>query len=253
MATVGELRADLHRQAAEAASALAAAEERHARALERYATDAATAQDQLKARLRVEVEAALARHEGALATEQARTEAAAAMAEALRAEMSRQEPAYGALLDQVRATAEAQAARAEEAAAARVAAERRADELGVALDRYLHEGPAEQGVLADIRARLGPVQAERISRFATGGERVTHLVEALGPGGRLALRDWLRALSPVGQYVTRHSRETLRGYRARGLLDDNPTRSTCLPGRPKPFDAAVIPHRFVHGIPHRAP
>ncbi len=85
----------------------------------------------------------------------------------------------------------------------------------------LPEGPAEQAVLADIRARLGPVQAERISRFATGGERVAQLVEDLGPGGRLALRDWLRALSPVGQYVTRHSRETLRGYRARGLLDDN--------------------------------
>lgn len=44
---------------------------------ERYATDAATAQDQLEARLRAEAEAALAHHEGALATEAARTQAAA--------------------------------------------------------------------------------------------------------------------------------------------------------------------------------
>ena len=82
-------------------------------------------------------------------------------------------------------------------------------------------GPAEAAVLRSIRSRLGPVQTERISRFGTGEEPVDHLVGDLGPEGRRCLRAWLRALSPVGQYVTRHSRETLKQYRALGLLDDN--------------------------------
>lgn len=165
---VGELRADLHRQADEAASALAAAEERHARALERYATDAATTKDQLEARLRAEAEAALARHEGALATEAARTMAAAEMAEALRAEMSRQEAAYGALLDQVRATAEAQAARAEEAAAARVA-----PSAGLTISEWLWTGIAPDPAPSRPQSRLRRLASGAPRRRANMGPYLT--------------------------------------------------------------------------------
>jgi hypothetical protein len=79
----------------------------------------------------------------------------------------------------------------------------------------------ERAVLEGIERRLGPVQAERIERFGTGKEGVEQLVTDLGVHGRSALREWLRALSPVGQYVTRHSRETLKLYRAAGLLSEN--------------------------------
>ena len=82
-------------------------------------------------------------------------------------------------------------------------------------------GPAEEAVLASIRARLGPVQTERITRFGTGAEPPDLLVADLGPDGRAALRSWLRMQSPVGQHVTRHSRETLRRYRELGLLTEN--------------------------------
>jgi superfamily II DNA or RNA helicase len=85
----------------------------------------------------------------------------------------------------------------------------------------LPSGPAEEAVLADIRARLGPVQATRITRFGTGAEPPEELVANLGPEGRAALRSWLRMQSPVGQHVTRHSRETLRRYRDLGLLKEN--------------------------------
>jgi hypothetical protein len=85
----------------------------------------------------------------------------------------------------------------------------------------LPSGPAEAATLEAIQARLGPVQAERISRFGVGDDAVDTLVQDLGPQGRTALRSWLRTLGPVGQYVTRHSRETLREYRARGLLSEN--------------------------------
>lgn len=95
------------------------------------------------------------------------------------------------------------------------------------LDRVLQQtprlppGPAEEAVLDNIRTQFGSVQAERIARFGTGKERPGELVSQIGPDGTSALRVWLRLLSPVGQYVTRHSRATLRQYRARGLLKDN--------------------------------
>lgn len=82
--------------------------------------------------------------------------------------------------------------------------------------------PADAAVLARIQAQLGPVQADRIARFGVGeAAAVDTLLADLGREGRQCLRVWLRTVSPVGQYVTRHSRETLKQYRASGLIDDN--------------------------------
>jgi hypothetical protein len=72
-----------------------------------------------------------------------------------------------------------------------------------------------------MRSRLGPVEATRIERFGAGDLSDEHVADELSIDGREALRSWLRALSPVGQGVTRHSRETLKQYRARGLLSEN--------------------------------
>lgn len=79
---------------------------------------------------------------------------------------------------------------------------------------------ADHAVLERIRAELGLVQQDRITRFGRAGEDVGALVEGLGGDGRRLLREWLRHRSPVGQLVTRHTRGTLRRYRAAGLLDE---------------------------------
>jgi len=50
------------------------------------------------------------------------------------------------------------------------------------------------------------------------------------------LRAWLRLLSPVDQYVTRHSREALRLYRTRGQLTENLAARDVRP-EVIPFDA----------------
>jgi len=49
---------------------------------------------------------------------------------------------------------------------------------------------------------------------------VAATVEDLGVVGRRELRAWLRQRGPVGHYVTRHSRQTLRRYRDLGLLTE---------------------------------
>ncbi len=87
----------------------------------------------------------------------------------------------------------------------------------------LPSSPAESAVLARIHAQLGPVAAVRIARFGTGDEEgaLDALLADLCAEGRQSLRLWLRTLSPVSQYVTRHSRETLKQYHARGLITDN--------------------------------
>jgi hypothetical protein len=79
---------------------------------------------------------------------------------------------------------------------------------------------ADHAVLERMRAELGPVQQDRLQRFARPGEDVAALIEGLGAGGRRRLRAWLRHRSPVGQLVTRHTRTTLRRYRDAGLLDE---------------------------------
>jgi superfamily II DNA or RNA helicase len=82
-------------------------------------------------------------------------------------------------------------------------------------------GPAERAVLAGIRMRLGPVETARVERFGVSDQRDQQVVDELSTEGRDALRRWLHTLSPVGQHVTRHSRETLKQYRAQGLLQAN--------------------------------
>lgn len=95
------------------------------------------------------------------------------------------------------------------------------------LDSALQETPrlpetgAETVVMTDLRRRLGPVEADLIAKFGTGDLSGSAIVEQLSPDGRAGLREWLDQLSPVNQYVTRHSRETLKLYRARGLLHEN--------------------------------
>ena len=85
----------------------------------------------------------------------------------------------------------------------------------------LPETAAEDAVTRTIAGRVNAVDAELIERFGTGGQDGAEIARQLSPAGRDALRTWLRQLSPVGQYVTRHSRETLRLYRARGELTEN--------------------------------
>ncbi|HEV8597474.1 MAG TPA: helicase-related protein, partial [Candidatus Dormibacteraeota bacterium] len=94
------------------------------------------------------------------------------------------------------------------------------------LDRMLREspqlpsGPDEAALLAGIQTRLDPVQRARVERFGTGQADPDQLVQELGADGRRELRAWLRHRSPVGQYATRHSRDTLKRYRRLGLLTE---------------------------------
>ncbi|MCW3838565.1 helicase-related protein [Micromonospora yasonensis] len=80
---------------------------------------------------------------------------------------------------------------------------------------------AEDELAADIARRVGVVKAEMVTRFGRDGADVKHRIAELGPDGCQALRDWLRALSPVRQYVARHSRSTLKAYRRQGLISEN--------------------------------
>jgi len=86
-----------------------------------------------------------------------------------------------------------------------------------------HLDSADQTLLSRIEADLGPVQAERIHRFGEAGTDVVDvaaIVEDLGVVGRRELRAWLHQRGPVGHFVTRHSRQTLRRYRDLGLVDE---------------------------------
>jgi len=110
------------------------------------------------------------------------------------------------------------------------------------LDQVLRETPrlpatgAEDTVLRAITSAVGAVEATLIERFGTAEADGAEIVRQLSPAGRDALRAWLRLLSPVGQYVTRHSRETLRLYQARGQLSENLAARDVRP-EVIPFDA----------------
>ncbi len=80
---------------------------------------------------------------------------------------------------------------------------------------------AEDAAASDIVRRLGQVRSEMVFRFGHDGVAAEQRVAELGPDGREALREWLRALGPVRQYVARHSRATLKVYRKRGLITEN--------------------------------
>lgn len=94
------------------------------------------------------------------------------------------------------------------------------------LQRALAETPAppagagERAVLERIERKLGPVGRARIEQFASPSENPEEVAVALGASGRRELVAWLRHRGPVGQFVTRHSRETLKRYRREGLLEE---------------------------------
>lgn len=81
-------------------------------------------------------------------------------------------------------------------------------------------GPADLALLRRFEQTLGPVRRARIERFEREPGAAQALADELGPEGRAALRDWVRARSPVGQCMTRHTRQTLRQYRDAGLLGE---------------------------------
>lgn len=95
------------------------------------------------------------------------------------------------------------------------------------LDQALRETPrlprtaADVAALQDIARAVGPVTAELIERFGTGKLGASEIVGRLDADGIAQLRIWLRNIGPVGQLVTRHSRKTLKSYRARGTLTEN--------------------------------
>jgi superfamily II DNA or RNA helicase len=95
-------------------------------------------------------------------------------------------------------------------------------------------GGAEEACLERIEQRLGPVQRKRIESFGTDASDVAQLVDDLGARGREELLVWLRQLSPVGQYVTRHTRVTLKRYREQGVLDE-PLADRDVESVPVPF------------------
>jgi superfamily II DNA or RNA helicase len=88
---------------------------------------------------------------------------------------------------------------------------------------------AEDNLAADLERRLGHVTAEMVVRFGFDDADPAQRIEAIGEDGRQALRTWLRALSPVSQYVARHSRATLKAYAQRGLIAENLADRDVLP------------------------
>lgn len=96
---------------------------------------------------------------------------------------------------------------------------------------------ADVGLLYRIQSKLGVVHRERVERFGLAGADALALATELGPAGRRELRTWIRQRSPIGQYITRHTRDTLRRYRAAGLLQE-PIASRDVKARTITFTAA---------------
>lgn len=93
---------------------------------------------------------------------------------------------------------------------------------------------ADEAMLGGLTRRLGPVAGERVARFLRADSDPHALTAALGAEGLEALRGLARHFGPVGQFVTRHTRTTLRGYRAEGLLDE-PIATRDVEAVPIPF------------------
>jgi hypothetical protein len=99
---------------------------------------------------------------------------------------------------------------------------------------------ADGAMLTNFETQLGPVHRNRIERFGTAGNDSLRLADELGLEGRRALRVWLRQRSPVGEFVTRHSRQTLKRYRDQGLLSepiaDRDVKAVTIPFTPEEAD-----------------
>ena len=79
-------------------------------------------------------------------------------------------------------------------------------------------GRTETAVLDEVSRKAGPVVRALVERFGSSADDADAIVGQLGEGGRTELRRWLNTRGPVGQFVTRHSRTTLKEYRDQGLL-----------------------------------
>ncbi|MEI8240742.1 MAG: helicase-related protein, partial [Actinomycetota bacterium] len=79
---------------------------------------------------------------------------------------------------------------------------------------------AEWTLLDRIERKFNPLSRERIERFGTPGADPAQLVGLLSPAERRELREWIRLRSPVGLFVTRHTRSTLKRLRDDGLLSE---------------------------------
>ncbi len=93
------------------------------------------------------------------------------------------------------------------------------------LARYLGQlpgdvDPADRAVLEQIGDKVGAYAKSRIGAFGRGDGDPRALAEELGADARRELRAWVRQRGPVGRLVTRHTRETLKRYRAQGLLHE---------------------------------
>ncbi len=95
------------------------------------------------------------------------------------------------------------------------------------LDRMLRQTPraplgtAELALLDQVGQGMGPVARSRISRFGTEASEGVAVANGLDQLGRAMLRRWIRQLGPVGQHVTRHTRQTLKGYAEQGLITES--------------------------------
>lgn len=92
-----------------------------------------------------------------------------------------------------------------------------------------------QTLLDRAAGRLNVTGRERLRNFIHSEDPKAE-AEALGPQGREELKGWLRHMSPVGQHMTRHNRETLKRYRNQGLLQQ-PIAERDVQSDPVVFDA----------------
>src|SRR4051812_4247389 len=79
---------------------------------------------------------------------------------------------------------------------------------------------ADRAQLERIAGKVRTVAADRIATFGLDGNDPVEIAKGLTSQERDELRAWIRQRSPVGRFVTRHSRETLKRYRDQGLLTE---------------------------------
>jgi superfamily II DNA or RNA helicase len=77
----------------------------------------------------------------------------------------------------------------------------------------------ESDLVAELD-RLDPPEAWKVRQFHEQADPAG-TVDSMTPAGRALLVRWARRHCPVGQLVTRHTRDTLRHYRDQGLLSEN--------------------------------